>query len=937
MNRFRPWITPIRIFNRQVSRSSGFRDQKYKRLDYPKAPGVLRDAPPEVRAKTQTPPESFQVKREGKSKDGIKNTTDEFTFANQKDALEFELAPSEVLKETLEKRLASLREQQKQLEEETAAGIARNGGVFAVRRGLVPGIYLYWDKVVKETAKMGTGTSEWKKMATVQEAQEWMGMYHVSPEDVCYDPFASQISFFEHLLSAEARLEPANKTWYAVKVGRRPGVYSNWENAADQVIGIPDAVYATFRTSKQACRYLGVTKKNYFHKLQQEPSETDKEMIRQRKLSDEQLQAYKRERDRVKFSEYAAAKVYVDAPVGGSISRVKELLTKCIQIQTEINKMVSLDKMRKFHMQDIFTEMSQMTKEEKNKCLASLDCSHLVNAFEVFSDQEYWDYYNNFLITKDGYRKGQMKTKAKEASGKDDSAETDASSSEEFFSSTQDLSEKAKPLTEEKESMKDNDEAFKTTTEEGYFVDEDVTTTTETKSASTAKSTTEDVYLDETSLPPPPPKKTTRGGRSQFRMFSFDQNDSKPSAKTLPIVKEVASDSDASSDTFTSPEATDTSDTTEDPFKSWLDDFSPSFKRNLTKEDIYTEDPFLKSSKKVRKLLIKEKFQEKVDIVEQTVDPDTIVTLDKLANITCNCGERVFVRTKKTSAAAPLMPLVPRSLTYLPPKHYPTLVGDLGWTAHTFKMKKADFDANTTSFKESHDHDNVMFRAFEANWRVLFNSVSKRLAPIAANHAGRFEDVEANVVYTDGSFAYLRSPVEGFGHNAGWGVHFPDGLLPDAYGRVPGEQTAQRAEILAMIMAIRIISRDPIYRNEKWEIRTDHLWTLRLLENGWDGLEPTQKMRSHANYYLLKRLRALLYENQNISVRHIKNPHMHAGSRIADKMAKKGTHVKYTQSAEKYGTDDEDVVNLDPALRINFPEVTVPTHARSQENMWDQK
>lgn len=893
MIRLRPLTIPIRIFIRNVSLSSGFRHQKYKRLDYPKAPTLLRDPPPEVRAVPHTPPETFSVKRQGRNKAGRKQTTEMYTFVSQKDALEFELAPSAVLRQTIEKRLASLSQEQRELKAEMETQIARAGGVFAVRKGLVPGIYLHWDKVVRETGKMSQ--SEWKKLETVQEAQEWMGMYHVSPEDVCYDPFASRISFLEHLLSDEAKLEPEKKRWFAVKKGRQPGVYSNWEEAADQVIGYSGAVYASFSTDKQACKFLGMSKKEYFEQLKQDPTETDKEMIRQKRLADEQLQAYKRERDRIKFSQYAEAKMYIAPPDGGSPNRVKQLLTKCLQIQAEINKMVSLDKMRKFHMQDIFDELDQMTEEEKQECLESLDNSHLVDAYNVFNNPEYWDFYREYLLTKENYLGYESTTCSK---GRGDTlfksefreCGTTKSTTEELAAT------EVSQWRQKNETSVENDTVKLDTSSEGFF--------SSTQELSERTEDTVDKKLTQRQ------KRDSKRATLKALDKSISENIAAPDDVAIGIKENGTVRNQAKKTTF----------------ENWLDGFSEAEKHKPASKITLTGH-FKNATPQMRREMLKARHETKMELVARTADPSTTVTLDMLAGLTCNCGEPVFVRNRDSSAAAPL---IPRRQLYLSTNRYKNLHGDSGWTNHTFKHKQADFDINTTSFRDHHDHK--LLRAFETNWRIMFNSLSKQLGPIAANHAGRYDDVEANVVYTDGSHNALPSPLLYNAGAAGWGVHFEKGLMPDACGRVPGEQTPGRAEILAMVMAIRIISRHMTYRSQKWEIRTDSLWTLRLLEHGWEGLEPTERMRSHPNYYLIKRLRALLYENQNISLRFIRSQHMHSGARIADKLAKKGARKKYSETAEQYGTDDEDIFIHDPALSAFFPSATVPSNLRS--SMW---
>lgn len=51
----------------------------------------------------------------------------------------------------------------------------------------------------------------------------------------------------------------AKKNFYAVKVGKTPGIYTNWEDAKAQVSGFPGAVYKGFVTADEAKAYMGET------------------------------------------------------------------------------------------------------------------------------------------------------------------------------------------------------------------------------------------------------------------------------------------------------------------------------------------------------------------------------------------------------------------------------------------------------------------------------------------------------------------------------------------------------------------------------------------------------------------------------------------------------------------------------------------------------
>jgi len=46
------------------------------------------------------------------------------------------------------------------------------------------------------------------------------------------------------------------KKFYAVKVGKTPGIYGTWSEAEEQVKGFPGAVYKSFSTEEDAIRYI---------------------------------------------------------------------------------------------------------------------------------------------------------------------------------------------------------------------------------------------------------------------------------------------------------------------------------------------------------------------------------------------------------------------------------------------------------------------------------------------------------------------------------------------------------------------------------------------------------------------------------------------------------------------------------------------------------
>lgn len=61
----------------------------------------------------------------------------------------------------------------------------------------------------------------------------------------------------------------ANK-YYAVKEGRRPGIYTTWDECKAQTNGYPGAVYKSFKTEDDTRKFMGVETQDA------EPSEPDK-------------------------------------------------------------------------------------------------------------------------------------------------------------------------------------------------------------------------------------------------------------------------------------------------------------------------------------------------------------------------------------------------------------------------------------------------------------------------------------------------------------------------------------------------------------------------------------------------------------------------------------------------------------------------------------
>ena len=54
----------------------------------------------------------------------------------------------------------------------------------------------------------------------------------------------------------------AKQKFYAVRVGKIPGVYRTWSQAEEQVKGFSGAEYKSFFTEEEAVRYISLEKHN---------------------------------------------------------------------------------------------------------------------------------------------------------------------------------------------------------------------------------------------------------------------------------------------------------------------------------------------------------------------------------------------------------------------------------------------------------------------------------------------------------------------------------------------------------------------------------------------------------------------------------------------------------------------------------------------------
>ena len=48
--------------------------------------------------------------------------------------------------------------------------------------------------------------------------------------------------------------------YYAVKTGKKPGIYNTWEEAEAQVKGVSNAKYKSFKSEQEALEYIGLNR-----------------------------------------------------------------------------------------------------------------------------------------------------------------------------------------------------------------------------------------------------------------------------------------------------------------------------------------------------------------------------------------------------------------------------------------------------------------------------------------------------------------------------------------------------------------------------------------------------------------------------------------------------------------------------------------------------
>ncbi|KAF8607734.1 hypothetical protein BDV93DRAFT_552562 [Ceratobasidium sp. AG-I] len=140
-------------------------------------------------------------------------------------------------------------------------------------------------------------------------------------------------------------------------------------------------------------------------------------------------------------------------------------------------------------------------------------------------------------------------------------------------------------------------------------------------------------------------------------------------------------------------------------------------------------------------------------------------------------------------------------------------------------------------------------------------------------------------VWTDGSCLGNGKP----GARAAYAVYFAPNDPRNESGRVPGQQTNNRGELLAVIRALEIIDEDApmltVYTDSKYTIQcvTDPNWLPKWIAKG--GLNGSNKPA--ANYSMVRYLDALLNcRGDRVALVHVKAHQTNVGNNAVDKLAR---------------------------------------------------
>lgn len=121
-------------------------------------------------------------------------------------------------------------------------------GFYAVKAGRVPGVYTTWDECKAQVD--GFPGAKYQKFKTEQEASLYMGGEKLS-EEPKVEPYV-----VEQLTKLVDELLPKSGSFYAVQVGKTPGVYKTWAECQNQIKGVSGAKYRKFDNEVDACNFV---------------------------------------------------------------------------------------------------------------------------------------------------------------------------------------------------------------------------------------------------------------------------------------------------------------------------------------------------------------------------------------------------------------------------------------------------------------------------------------------------------------------------------------------------------------------------------------------------------------------------------------------------------------------------------------------------------
>lgn len=116
--------------------------------------------------------------------------------------------------------------------------------IYAVKNGKTPGIYLTWDACKEQV--QGYKGAQYKSFSTMDDATDYLGLKQK----------ADVPSNFDATKSIRMDTKENSKSYYAVRVGRTPGIYGSWSECEMQVKGFPKAEYQKCKTWTDALDYM---------------------------------------------------------------------------------------------------------------------------------------------------------------------------------------------------------------------------------------------------------------------------------------------------------------------------------------------------------------------------------------------------------------------------------------------------------------------------------------------------------------------------------------------------------------------------------------------------------------------------------------------------------------------------------------------------------